>query len=74
MDVLGVQIPDEQARTAALVGLGMAAALLVLLAGRKARRLVIGLAITAAIGVGLVAAMRAGLVPDPRSVIPGLSS
>ena len=74
LDLLGATIPDERAQTAGLVLVGVVAALLVLLIGRRARRVVLGLALTAAILVGLSLAIRSGMVPDPRGLVPGLSS
>ena len=50
------------------------AAVLVLAMGRRARRLVLGLVLSAAVITGLMLAVRAGIVPDPRTLIPGLSS
>ena len=74
LDVLGVSIPDDQARTAGLVLIGVVAALLVLLLTRRTRRLVLGLALTAAVIVGITLAVRTGMIPDPRSLVPGLPS
>lgn len=74
LDLLGVPIADEQARAFGFVLIGVLAAIILLTIGRRARRLVIGLAITGALLVGLALAVRAGMLPDPRSLVPGLAS
>ena len=74
LEVLGVPVADDQARAIGLVLVGVLAAVLVLAMGRRARRLVLGLVLSAAVITGLMLAVRAGIVPDPRTLIPGLSS
>lgn len=74
MDIGGIAIADDQAKALGFVVVGVIAAIIVLSLGRRTRRLILGLVVSASIVAGLMFAVRTGAISDPWGLLPTNSS
>lgn len=73
MEIAGFTLDDAQAKQIGFVVLGVVAAVFVVALGRRTRRMVLGLVVTAALVAGLLFAFRSGAISDPWGILDRVS-